>query len=94
MQIVDGVAYADNKSEKTISVVSVRPLESYKLWLKFSTGETKIFDFANLLDFPAFRCLKDKDIFNSVYVDSGVPVWLDGEIDYCPHALYENSVTV
>ena len=77
---------------KPIKVVSVRPLDDYKLWLRFSTGETKVFDCTKLFDFPVFQRLKDKDIFNSVYVDYGIPVWCDGEIDYCPHALYEQSV--
>jgi len=93
MRIVDGVAYADN-FEAAISIVSVRPMENHKLWLKFSTGETKVFDFSGLLDFPAFRRLKNKDAFDGVYLDCGVPVWLDGEIDYCPYTLYKDSVAV
>jgi len=93
MYIVDGIAYAGEK-EKTIKVISARPLDGYKLWLRFSTGETKIFDCAKLINFPAFKRLKDKDVFNGVYIDYGVPVWCDGEIDYCPHTLYEESKTI
>ena len=93
MYIIDGIAHAGEK-ENTIKVISARPLENYKLWLRFSTGETKIFDCTKLFNFPAFQKLKDKDIFNGVYIDYGIPVWCDGEIDYCPSTLYEESTTI
>jgi len=93
MYIIDGVAYAGEK-EKPIKVISVRPLDDYRLWIRFSTGETKVFDCTKLFEFPVFKRLKNKDVFNNVYVDYGIPVWCDGEIDYCPNTLYENSVAV
>ncbi|MDR1453004.1 MAG: DUF2442 domain-containing protein [Candidatus Margulisbacteria bacterium] len=76
---------------KLIRVTSVRPLADYKLFLGFSTGEQKIYDCANLLDKPVFRPLKDKAVFDSVYLDGGAPVWNNGEIDIDPECLYENS---
>ena len=90
MYIIDGIAYA-GEAEKSIKVLSARPLENYRLWLRFSTGEVRIFDCTTLFDYPVFQRLKDKETFNGVYVDYGIPVWCDGEIDYCPHTLYENS---
>ena len=93
MYIIDGIAYAGEK-EKPIKVVSVRPLADYKLWLRFSNGETRVFDFEQHLNAPAFYKLKDKEIFDSVYVDFGVPTWCDGEIDICPSSVYEQSVSV
>ena len=91
MYIVDGIAYA-GEMEKSISIISVRPLADYKLWIRFSNGEKRIYDCTNLLKYPAFQKLKDKDNFNSVYVDYGIPVWCNGEIDLCPHSIYEESV--
>ena len=91
MYIKDGVAYA-GEAPKIIRVLSARPLENYRLWLRFSTGEEKIFDCAALFDFPVFQRLKDKEVFYGVYVDCGIPVLCDGEIDYCPNAMYENSI--
>ena len=91
MRIVNGIAYAKD-GEKPLSVLSVRPMDNYILWLRFSTGEQKTFDFKPLLDAAAFRALKDKQIFNSVYVDSGIPVWSDGAIDIAPEHLYNNGV--
>ena len=63
MYIVDGIAYAGEK-EPVIKISGVRPMEDYKLWLRFSTGETKIFDFKPLLEKPAFAPLTDKTVFN------------------------------
>ena len=90
MYVIDGIAYAGEK-EKPIKVISVRAMGNYMLWLRFSTGEQKTFDFAPLLDSVGFLPLKDKALFNSVYVDYGVPVWNDGDIDIAPEYLYENG---
>ncbi|MDR3362758.1 MAG: DUF2442 domain-containing protein [Desulfovibrio sp.] len=91
MYILDGIAYA-GEIEASLKVISARPLDEYKLWLRFSTGEEKIFDFAPLLDAPCFRPLKDKTVFDRVYVDYGAPVWRDGTIDIAPETLYRDSI--
>ena len=91
MYIVNDIAYA-GELEKPISVVSVRPLDDYKLWIRFSNGETRVFDCTKLFEYPVFQRLQDKEVFNSVYVDYGIPMWCDGELDYCPDTLYAESV--
>ena len=93
MYIKDGIAYS-SEHDRDITVVSVRALDEYKLWIRFSTGETKVFDFTPILDKGMFNILKDKKIFNTVYVDFGVPVWCDGEIDIAPERLYYEGVSV
>jgi len=93
MYIKDGVAYAGEPAPM-LKVYGVRPMENYKLWLRFSTGETKIFDCTELLSMPAFAPLKDTAVFNGVYIDFGVPVWNDGDIDIAPEMLYEKGVSV
>ena len=93
MYVVNDIAYAGEK-EMPIKVVSAHPLNDYKLWLRFSTGEQKTFDFTPLLTLPAFQPLKDEEIFNSVYIDYGVPVWNDGTIDIAPEHLYKNGVNI
>ncbi|MDR2945195.1 MAG: DUF2442 domain-containing protein [Candidatus Adiutrix sp.] len=90
MFIIDGIAYAGEAS-KMPEVVEVRPLNDYTLWLRFSTGEVKIFDVKPLLDRPVFAPLKDVGVFQSVYLDYGVTVWNDGNIDIAPETLYEKS---
>jgi hypothetical protein len=92
MYIVDGIAYAGER-EKPLAVVAVKPLDDYKLWTRFSTGASRIFDFAPLLDTGAFKALKDKAVFCGVYVDGGVPCWNNGQIDIAPEYLYENGRT-
>ena len=93
MYIIDGIAYA-GEEKPMVKVISVRPLDDYKLWLRFSTGEEKEYDFKSLLDYPCYVPLKEQSIFKDVYIDYGVPVWNNGEIDICPDELYHNSVPV
>ena len=90
MYVKNGIVYA-GELVPPIRVISVRPLEDYKLWIRFSNGEVKEFNFKPLLDEPAFKPLKDKNIFNSVYVDFGCTVWNDGEIDIAPEYLFEEG---
>ena len=91
MYVIDGIAYA-GEIKKPITVISARALEDYKMWLRFSTGEMKTFDFTPLLDSAGFQPLKDKTLFNSVYIDYGIPVWDDGAIDIAPEYLYYNGM--
>lgn len=92
MYIVDGIAYA-GEQEPVIKVSGVRPMENHRLWLRFTTGEAKIFDFKPLLSQPAFLPLADQTVFNGVYIDYGVTVWNDGDIDISPKFLYDNAVS-
>ena len=68
------------------------PLKDHKLWVRFTTGMAKIVDLAPLITTPAFAPLADEDVFRSVYIDYGVTVWKDGEIDIAPEFLYEHGV--
>ena len=92
MYIIDGIAYA-GETEPELKVCGIRPMDDHLLWIRFSTGETKVFDFTPLLESPAFTALKSPDVFRSVYIDYGIPVWKDGEIDIGPMYLYENAVS-
>lgn len=90
MYIKDGIAYA-GEPLKPLKVQEIRPLPEYKLWIRFSTEEIKIFDFMPLLQKPAFVPLNDIQIFNGVSLEFGCPVWNCGEIDIAPEYLYEHS---
>ena len=68
MYIENGIAHADDPTT-AIRISGIRPLDNYKLWLRFNTGEAKIFDFSPLLNEPAFIPLTDKAVFNQVYID-------------------------
>lgn len=93
MYVVDGIAYAGEQRE-SVKVNGVRPLDGYRLWLRFNTGEAKIFDFTPLLSEPAFVPLKNPEMFRGVYIDYGAPVWNHGEIDIAPEYLYRNATAV
>lgn len=93
MYIVDGIAYA-GEPVPVIRVISVRPLSNYRLWLRFSTGEEKEFDFKPLLNRQCYKPLNDEAVFRDVYIDYGVTVWNDGDIDIAPERLYNDSVLI
>jgi hypothetical protein len=93
MYVIDGIAYAGVQTD-VINVKSVRVICDYKLIVTFSTGEKKLFDFADLLSMPCYKPLKDKAVFDRVYVDYGTLAWNDGEIDIAPETLYENGKEV
>lgn len=92
MYIKDGIAYA-GEAPQLLKVSGVRPMDNHKLWVRFCTGEAKVFDFEPLLIFPAFRALQDMGTFRSVYIDYGIPVWNDGDIDIAPEYLYEHGIS-
>ena len=85
MYIIDDIAYAGEKIP-AIKVSGVRPMAGHKLWLRF--------DFSPLLKDPAFAPLEDSDTFAGVYIDYGVTVWKDGDIDISPKYLYDHAVPV
>ena len=93
MYIVNGIAYAGELAP-AVKVSGVRPLDDYKLWIRFNTGEAKVFDFKPLLAAPGFAPLKDENVFKQVYIDYGMTVWKYGEIDIAPEKLYEEGVAV
>ena len=93
MYVVKGIAYAD-EIKPTIKVCGVRPLDNFRLWVRFNTGEAKIFDFKPLLKTPAFVPLADKSIFRSVYINHGMTLWNNGDIDIAPEVLYEKGIDV
>ena len=91
MYVIDGIAYAGELASP-LKIVGVRPLEGHRLWVRFSSGEARVFDFTPLLETPAFAPLADEEVFSTVFIDYGVPVWNNGEIDISPDALYRNGI--
>ena len=93
MYIIDNIAYA-GEQKKPLSVTGVRPLDGNRLWVRFNSCDSRVFDFTPLLASPAFTPLSDPNVFKNVYIDFGVPVWNDGDIDISPDYLYEHGLKV
>ena len=91
MYIKNGIAYAGEPAVQ-IKVSGVRPMKEHRIWVRFNTGEAKIFDFTPMLEKPAFAPLKDETIFRDVYIDYGIPMWCGGDIDISPEFLYQNGI--
>lgn len=72
-------------------VISVQPLDDYKILLTFSGNEKRIKDMKPYLDKGVFKKLKNKNFFNSVHISFDTISW-DNDIDLCPETLYETSI--
>ena len=77
-----------------VFVKEVKPLEDYKLFLKFSNDENRIFDVTPLLEKPVYKPLKDKNLFNKVHIVYGYTIAWNNELDMCPDSLYIDSKPV
>lgn len=68
--------------------VQARPLDGFRLWLKYDDGIEGIVDLSDLAGRGVIEAWSDGNIFGSVTInESGAIVW-PGEIDLCPDALY------
>lgn len=93
MKSLNEIAYAENEREM-IKVVDVCALPDHMLHVKFSDGEIKEVNFKIYLEGSAFAPLKDEEVFKSVYVERGIPMWCDGTIDIAPERLYEDGIPI
>jgi len=74
-----------------IKVVSVKPLEGYKLELEFTSGERRVFRAESYLDKGIFTELKDPAYFRAARVAGGTVTW-PNEQDFAPETLYLESI--
>lgn len=68
-------------------------LPEHRLLITFDNGEKRVFDAKPLLRYPCFSPLQDASFFKTVRVAYGTVAW-DGDIDYCPDTLYDESTPV
>jgi Protein of unknown function (DUF2442) len=74
-----------------VDIVEVKPLPSYKLFIKFEDGASGEVDITQIVPFKGvFAKLADKEYFNTVHVnkDIGTICW-DNGADLSPCVLYE-----
>ena len=69
-------------------IVEVRPLDGYRIWLRFSDGVRGEVDLSDLVGRGVFAAWTDPNVFTAVRVEEGGGIEWPGEIDMCPDALY------
>jgi len=72
-------------------IISVRPIDEYRLELGFTDGASGVVDFRERVMGRGgmFRALEDPEYFRQVKLDAeaGTIVWPNG-VDFCPDVLY------
>ncbi len=71
-------------------VKEVRALDNFKLWLRFESGEIKIFDFKPYLKYKIYEKLNIPEFFKLVRVEGDSIAW-PGDIDIAPERLYSDG---
>jgi Protein of unknown function (DUF2442) len=72
-------------------VIEVMPLPEHELYLKFKTGEKRVFDCKPLLAKKPFDALLEYQFFNQAHVGLGTVLWSD-KVDIAPETLFERSI--
>jgi len=63
------------EGKEIVKVISVEPLDDYKLRVELSNGRKGVFDVSKFVGSGVFRELTDPKYFRRVYVDYGTVVW-------------------
>ncbi len=71
-------------------IIEVKPLEKFKIAVKFEDGIKGIVDISNLIGKGVFSSIKDPNQFKKVRIDyeTHTICWPNG-IDLCPDSIYE-----
>lgn len=75
---------------KMVKVTELKPLNNFRLWLKFSDGSEGIRDYSDMIQEGGqmIEPLQDQAFFNRVFISFGVPSWPNG-YDVDAIALYQ-----
>jgi len=74
-------------------ILSIKPMDAFRLKLTYLTGEIKLFDVSPYITGSWFGALKNKNYFKSVRIlpDGNGVEWPQGQ-DIAPHELYNQGV--
>lgn len=79
---------------ETPDIIEVRALEKYYIYLKFKTGEERIYNMANHIEkLTFFSRLKNRVYFEKVKPRGDTVEWENGE-DVAPENLYFESIPI
>jgi hypothetical protein len=88
--IKDNIAYAKDQTDN-LKIKDFKILDKLYMLVLFNTGEQRVFDCAELLQYPVFKELEDEVVFNTAKIRNGVLTWKNGEIDLGIHTVYQMS---
>ena len=91
MYIINDIAYAENYNNDNLKVKEIKIISELCMLITFSNGEKRIFDAQFLTEYPAYKKLEDFDIFKAAYIENGLIVWDNGNIDISADTIYKNS---
>lgn len=75
----------------TGKLISVTPMEDYKILIAYDNFEKRIFDVKPYISGSWYGKLSDYNFFKTVRVSGKTVEWADGQ-DIAPHELYDLSV--
>ena len=72
-----------------VDVLRLRPLEGFRLWLRFSNGHEGVHDLSELIakGGPMVEPLRRPEYFSRVFIEMGAPTWPNG-FDLDPINIY------
>ncbi len=69
-------------------LTEVKPLDNYRLWIKFSDGAEGIVDLSEFVGKGVFALWNDYREFQKVHIGPGGEIAWNDQIDMCPDAIY------
>ena len=70
------------------AAIEVKPLEDFRIWLRFSDGVEGIVSLSEFRGKGVFELWETDDQFRSVRIGEGGGIEWGDQIDLCPDALY------
>lgn len=71
--------------------ICVKPMEEYKLYIKFENGEERIFDMSKYINHKFYKNLREYKYFEKVRIMENTIVWENGEDVSPENLLYYES---
>ena len=76
----------------TPDIIEVKALREYYIYIKFKTGEEKVYDMTKCVEkIEYYKKLKDRKYFENVRPRGETVEWEEGEA-VCPENLYYDSI--
>ena len=91
MYVVNDIAYAENVYNKELKIVHLKVVSELCMLVTFSNGEKRIFDAKYLTKYPVYKKLDEYNTFKNAYIENGIIVWDNGDIDISVESVYNNS---